>query len=84
MSVAKVPPGMSRDAIVAITQKELPTLKAQGWKEEDKDFGAVSCYLMTPPAGQQDAPAMTSCLVLAKGTIAHGDQFHAPMRWPLR
>lgn len=60
---------MSRDAVFTQLNKNYAALKAQGWTEEKKDFGTVSCNLMTPPAGQQDAPAMTSCLVIAKGMM---------------
>ena len=69
LSVSKVPPGMSRDAVIAELNKNYVALKAQGWTEEKKDFGGVSCNLMTPPAGKQDMPATTSCLTVAKGML---------------
>ena len=69
VSVAGMPQGMSRDAVVAELNKNYAALKAQGWTEEKRDFGPVSCNLMTPPAGNQDAPTTTSCLVLAKGMM---------------
>ena len=69
VSVARVGQGMSRDAVIAELNKNYAALKAQGWTEEKKDFGSVFCNLMTPPAGQQDAPATTSCLAVTKGMM---------------
>ena len=69
LSVAKMPPGVSRDAVLAETNKAYEMLKSQGWKEEKKDFGSVTCTLVTPPDGQKDAPANTSCLAVAKGMM---------------
>ena len=69
VSVARMPPGMSRDAVLAELNKNYAALKAQGWAEEKKDFGPVSCNLMTPPPGKQADPTTTSCLVIAKGMM---------------
>jgi len=69
LSLATAPPGMSSDAVLDKVNKPYEQLKSQGWKEEKKDFGNVSCILMTPPAGQKDAPANTSCLTVAKGMM---------------
>ena len=44
-------------------------LKTNGWTEEKKEFGGVSCFLMTPPAGDKGAPRPTSCTVLSKGIL---------------
>ena len=67
VSVARMPPGMSRDAVFAELNNAV--LKAQGWAEEKKDVGLVSCNLMTPPPGKQADPTTTSCLVIAKGMM---------------
>ncbi len=69
VSLAKMPPGMSRDAVLAELNKTYALLKAQGWTEEKKDFGHVFCNLYTSPAGKQDMPATTSCLTDTKGTM---------------
>ena len=69
VSVARMPPGMSRDAVLAELSKNYAALKAQGWAEEKKDFGPVSWNLMTPPPGKQADPTTTSCLVIAKGMM---------------
>lgn len=55
VSLARILPGMSRDAVFTELNKNYAALKAQGWTEEKRDFGPMSCNLMTPPAGKQDA-----------------------------
>jgi hypothetical protein len=69
VSVAKVPAGMSRDVVLAELNKSYDVLKSQGWTEEKKDFGNVTCILVMPPTGKKDDPANTSCLALAKGMM---------------
>ena len=68
LSVAKVPPG-SHEAFMAKLNEIYATLKAQGWTEEKKDFGRVSCELMTPPPGKKDDPVTTGCFAEAKGMV---------------
>jgi hypothetical protein len=48
-------------------------LTAKGWKQDKKDFGNVSCTLFTPPPGEKDAPANTSCLAVVKGMLVNAD-----------
>ncbi len=72
LSVSKVPPGMSRDAVIAELNKNYVALKAQGWTEEKKDFGGVFCNLMTPPAGKQDMPATTVMSYCCKRDVGFG------------
>jgi hypothetical protein len=44
-------------------------LKEQGWNYEKKDFGTVSCSLLTPPAGADKGSPMTSCATVVKGML---------------
>ena len=67
------PPGTSRAAIEAQLTKTYQMLTAQGWKQDKKDFGTVSCTMFTPPAGQKDAPTNTSCLAVVKGMMVSAD-----------
>lgn len=67
LSIAKIPQGVSRQAFMAKLNESFATLKAQGWTEEKKDFGRVSCELMTPPSGKQGLPVTTGCLAEDKG-----------------
>ncbi len=69
LSVARMPQGMSLGAAMAKLNETYTTLKTQGWKEEDGDFGGVKCTLFTPPAGKQDAPTTTGCFTAAKGMV---------------
>ena len=69
LSVAKAPLGLSREALMAKFNESWAMLKTQGWTEEKKEFGGISCSLMTPPAGKQDLPSTTGSLTTAKGTM---------------
>jgi hypothetical protein len=69
LSIGKTPQGVSRDAFTAKLNESFAALKAQGWTEEKKDFGRVSCELMTPPSGKQDLPMTTGCFAEAKGMV---------------
>lgn len=69
LSVARMPPGMSLAAVMAKLNETYTALKAQGWQEEDRDFGGVKCTLFTPPAGKSDDPFTTGCLAAAKGMM---------------
>lgn len=73
LSANPMPPGASRAGIEAQLTKTYQMLTAQGWKQDKKDFGSVSCNMFTPPAGQKDAPANTSCLAAAKGMMVNAD-----------
>ena len=68
MSAAKMP-GVSRETIMNALNQSWSQLKTQGWMEEKKEFGAVSCFLMTPPAGDTSAPKPTSCTVITKDMV---------------
>jgi|SRR5215470_7633982 len=68
-----MPPGATRAQVEAQLTKTYQMLTSQGWKQEKKDFGGVSCTLFTPPANQKDAPANTSCLTVAKGMLVNAD-----------
>ena len=69
MVASKMPPGVSREAIMTTLNQSWSQLKTKGWTEEKKEFGGVSCFLMTPPAGDTGSPKPTSCTVLAKGMV---------------
>jgi hypothetical protein len=69
LSVAKMPPGIPREALIAKLNETYALLKAQGWTETKKDFGRISCDLMTPPAGKQDNPVTTGCFTDSKGML---------------
>jgi len=69
LSVAKIPQGGSHGAFIAKFNESYAALKDQGWTEEKKDFGRVSCLLMTPPPGKQDLPVTTGCVAEAKGMV---------------
>jgi hypothetical protein len=65
MSTGKMP-GVSRETILTTVNQSWSQLKTKGWTEEKKEFGAVSCFLMTPPPGDTGAPKPTSCTVVSK------------------
>jgi hypothetical protein len=44
-------------------------LKGQGWNYEKKDFGTISCSLLTPPAEGDNGSPMTSCATVVKGML---------------
>jgi hypothetical protein len=44
-------------------------LKAQGWTYEKKDFGSISCSLVTPPAGAANGSPATFCATVVKGML---------------
>jgi hypothetical protein len=69
MSIAKMPPGASREAVMTMLNQAWSDAKAKGWKEEKKEFGGVSCFLMTPPAGDKSAPKPTACTIFTKGSV---------------
>jgi hypothetical protein len=69
MAVARAPQGMASEAAMAKFNESYAALKAQGWKEEDQNFGSAKCVLMTPPAGKEDAPLTTGCFAEAKGMV---------------
>jgi hypothetical protein len=69
MSASKMPQGLSRETVMTMLNESWAQLKTKGWREEKKEFGDVSCFLMTPPAGDTGAPRPTSCTVLAKGIL---------------
>jgi hypothetical protein len=69
LSASKMPPGVSREAIMATLNQSWSELKTKGWTEEKKAFGGVSCFLMTPPAGDKGSPNPTSCTVFTKGMV---------------
>ena len=69
LSIARVPPGTSRESLTALLNQSYGKLKAKGWTEEKKDFGNISCSAMTPPPGSQDDPATTGCLTETKGMM---------------
>jgi hypothetical protein len=73
LSANPMPPGTSRASIEAQLTKTYQMLTAQGWKQDKKDFGTVSCTMFTPPAGQKDAPTNTSCLAVVKGMMVNAD-----------
>jgi hypothetical protein len=73
LSANPAPPGTSRQAIEAELTKTYQLLTSKGWKQEKKDFGNVSCTLLTPPAGDKKSPANTSCLAVVKGMMVNAD-----------
>ena len=73
LSANPMPPGASRAAIEAQLTSTYQMLTSKGWKQDKKDFGNASCTLFTPPAGEKDAPANTSCLTVAKGMLVNAD-----------
>jgi hypothetical protein len=44
-------------------------LKEQGWNYEKKDFGTISCSVLTPPPGEDNGSPMTSCATVVKGML---------------
>ena len=73
LSANPVPPGSSREAVEAQLSKTYQMLTSKGWKQQKKDFGSVSCTLLTPPAGDKVSPANTSCLAVVKGMMVNAD-----------
>jgi hypothetical protein len=73
LSANPVPPGSSREALEAQLAKTYQLLTSKGWRQEKKDFGNVSCTLLTPPAGDKASPANTSCLAVVKGMMVNAD-----------
>lgn len=69
LSIAKIPASLSREAVTTALNQSWGELKTKGWKEEKQQFGAVSCFLMTPPAGDKKSPNPTSCTVFNKGMV---------------
>ena len=69
LSLARVPPGQTREAMLAQLDSTYATLRSQGWKEEKKEFGTIACSLMTPPLARQDVGQTTGCLTQAKGMV---------------
>jgi hypothetical protein len=69
LSLAKMPPEVPRETLIAKLNETYALLKAQGWTETKKDFGRISCDLMTPPAGKQDNPYTTGCFTDTKGML---------------
>ena len=69
LSIARMPPGISREALIAQLDGTYAKLRAQGWKEEKKQFGTISCSLMTPPASRPDMPITTGCITETKGKV---------------
>jgi hypothetical protein len=69
LSVMKVPnTKMSTRQLLDWMNSMYDTLKGQGWIYEKKDFGNVSCSMLTPPAGANGSPA-TYCATVAKGML---------------
>jgi hypothetical protein len=69
LSAAKMPAGLSHEAVMTALNQSWSELETKGWKEEKQQFGTVSCFLMTPPAGDKGAPKPTSCTVFTKGMV---------------
>jgi hypothetical protein len=69
MSTARVPAGASQETLANALNQSWTALKSKGWKEEKQAFGAVSCFLMTPPPADKSAPSPTSCTVFTKGFV---------------
>lgn len=74
LSANPMPPGTSRDALATELNKTYELLTSKGWNREKKDFGNMTCNLFTPPAGDKEAPANTSCLTVAKGTLVNAER----------
>lgn len=73
LSANPMPPGTTREQIDAQLASTYQMLVSKGWKQEKKDFGGVSCTLLTPPANDKKSPANTSCLTVAKGIMVNAD-----------
>src|SRR5436190_21740027 len=56
LSVARVPPGTSRESLTALLNQSYGMLKAKGWAEEKKDFGNISCSADKPTPVSKDDP----------------------------
>ncbi len=67
LAMIKVTPGTDRAAFMATMTKALETLKAQGWKEERKEFGSTQCIVTMPPKDRSDLPNSTGCFAEASG-----------------
>ncbi len=66
VAVTRATTDASRAAALAKMAQIFDTLKAQGWKEERKDFANGRCVVMTPPAAK-GLPVSTGCFAEAKG-----------------
>jgi len=67
VSVVRAPKGSQHEASLAQLNQAFDALKAQGWKEERKDFSNARCSIMTPPSSETNAPISTGCIAEAKG-----------------
>jgi hypothetical protein len=70
LSVGKVPDSnLSTRQLLDNINSIYDVLKGQGWKHDKKDFGTISCSLLTPPAEDANGSPMTSCATVAKGML---------------
>jgi hypothetical protein len=67
VSVAPVLQGAQRAQGLAALNQSFEAMKADGWKEDAKQFGDTRCSIMMPPPNERDAPLMTGCMGEAKG-----------------
>jgi len=73
LSANPMPPGASRAAVEGQLTQTYAKLTSKGWKQEKKDFGSVSCTMLTPPASEKSSPYNTSCLTVVKGMMVNAD-----------
>lgn len=70
LSVGKVPDSkLSTRQLLDNINSIYDVLKEQGWKLDKKDFGTMSCSLLTPPAGDANGSPVTSCATVVKGML---------------
>jgi hypothetical protein len=64
----RIPPGATRESLGGTVKRTYEALKSRGWTEEKKDFGSISCIIMTPPAGAKENMGVnTVCMTESKG-----------------
>src|SRR5262249_5530258 len=67
VSVAPALQGEQRAQGLSALSQSFEAMKADGWREEAKQFGDIRCSTMTPPPAQRDAPLMAGCMGEVRG-----------------
>jgi hypothetical protein len=83
VSVAPALQGTQRAQGLAAINQSFEQMKADGWKEDAKDFGDVHCSTMMPPANERDAPQMTGCMGEVRGKAISLSSMSATKQAPI-
>jgi hypothetical protein len=67
VSVAPALDGAQRAQGLSALTQSFDQMKADGWRENARQFGDIRCSSMTPPPDISDAPLMTGCMGEARG-----------------